>query len=93
MDKRLLARLLVAEPAHSYLTKEQVTNLLDSTFEKILSLTMNNDTRKTVKIAGFGSFSHKLKAARSGRNPRSGEALEIPEKHLLHFKDGSKKDN
>lgn len=41
-----------------------------------------------VEIRGFGSFSVSHRAARIGRNPRSGAAVEIPEKKVPHFKPG-----
>lgn len=39
-----------------------------------------------VQIRGFGSFSVKTRAARTGRNPQTGEALNIPAKNVLTFK-------
>ncbi len=41
-----------------------------------------------VEIRGFGSFSVKLRASRTGRNPRSGDSVVVPEKRVLHFKPG-----
>lgn len=41
-----------------------------------------------IEIRGFGSFSISRRAARTGRNPRSGEALQIPERRVPHFKPG-----
>jgi len=40
----------------------------------------------TVRINGFGSFSVKARPARKGRNPRTGETLEIAETRRLTFK-------
>jgi len=36
-------------------------------------------------LAGLGRFSLKVQNARSGRNPRTGEAIDIPEKNRVHF--------
>ena len=41
-----------------------------------------------VEIRGFGSFSVNRRPPRMGRNPRSGEAVAIPEKKVPHFKPG-----
>ena len=41
-----------------------------------------------VEIRGFGSFSVNRRPPRLGRNPRSGEAVQIPEKRVPHFKPG-----
>jgi integration host factor subunit beta len=41
-----------------------------------------------VEVRGFGSFSVNRRAPRLGRNPKSGEAVQIPEKKALHFKPG-----
>ena len=43
---------------------------------------------KRVEIRGFGAFSVKEKAARTGRNPRTGEPVEIAAKNTVHFKPG-----
>lgn len=40
----------------------------------------------TIRIAGFGSFSVKARPARTGRNPATGEAIDIPETRRLTFK-------
>ncbi len=41
-----------------------------------------------IEIRGFGSFSVTQRAPRMGRNPRSGESVEIPQKRVPHFKPG-----
>jgi len=41
-----------------------------------------------VEIRGFRSFSLNYRPARTGRNPRSGEAVPVPPKHVPHFKPG-----
>ncbi|MDO5653733.1 MAG: integration host factor subunit beta [Brachymonas sp.] len=41
-----------------------------------------------IEIRGFGSFTVNHRPARTGRNPRSGEAVQIPEKRVPHFKPG-----
>jgi integration host factor subunit beta len=41
-----------------------------------------------IEIRGFGSFSVSQRPPRLGRNPRSGERVEIPAKRVPHFKAG-----
>ena len=41
-----------------------------------------------IEIRGFGSFSVNHRPPRIGRNPRSGESVQIPEKRVPHFKPG-----
>jgi DNA-binding protein HU-beta len=41
-----------------------------------------------VAIAGFGTFQAKVRAARTGRNPRTGEAISIPASRVPSFKAG-----
>lgn len=46
--------------------------------------TLAADERVTIK--GFGSFQFKTKAARTAKNPKTGEAVQVPEKIVLAFK-------
>ncbi len=41
-----------------------------------------------IEIRGFGSFSLHYRAPRQGRNPRTGESVELPGKFVPHFKPG-----
>lgn len=41
-----------------------------------------------VEIRGFGSFSLHHRPSRIGRNPKTGESVKIPAKHVPHFKPG-----
>ncbi len=41
-----------------------------------------------VEIRGFGSFALNYRPPRLGRNPKSGERVEVPAKHVPHFKAG-----
>ena len=42
-----------------------------------------------IKITGFGGFEVKTRAARTGRNPKTGEAVEIPASKYVAFSAGS----
>lgn len=41
-----------------------------------------------IEIRGFGSFSLNYRPARAGRNPKTGEQVEVVAKHVPHFKAG-----
>ena len=41
-----------------------------------------------IEVRGFGRFSVNYRAPRVGRNPKTGETVELPGKHVPHFKPG-----
>ena len=41
-----------------------------------------------IEIRGFGSFSLHYRPPRTGRNPKTGDAVKLPAKHVPHFKPG-----
>lgn len=43
-----------------------------------------------IEIRGFGSFDLNFRPARIGRNPKSGEKVQVPAKYVPHFKAGKK---
>ncbi|OQW91598.1 MAG: integration host factor subunit beta [Beggiatoa sp. IS2] len=45
-------------------------------------------SRERIEIRGFGSFSLHYRPARTGRNPKTGETVDLPPKHVPHFKPG-----
>ena len=45
-------------------------------------------TGKRIEIRGFGSFSVNYRAPRTGRNPKTGESVELPGRYVPHFKPG-----
>jgi len=67
------------------LTKVDAKKAIDSYHEAIAG-TLQAGNR--VEILGFGSFSVATREARTGRNPKTGEALEIKAKKVAKFKPG-----
>ena len=55
------------------------------------TITDQTDAGVTVKIIGFGKFEMKTRAARIGRNPRTGEEVQIAASRALTFKAGKPK--
>jgi len=43
---------------------------------------------ESIEIRGFGSFDLNYRPPRTGRNPKSGEKVKVPEKYVPHFKAG-----
>lgn len=67
------------------LTKADAQNAVDAVFDGITStLKKGNDAR----FVGFGTFSVAKRAATTGRNPRTGEAIKIPASKNAKFKAG-----
>lgn len=71
----------VAEAAG--VSKSSADKILTEAFATIRDWTVGG---ASVSIAGFGKFSEKARAARTGRNPRTGETVQIPAKAVLIFK-------
>jgi DNA-binding protein HU-beta len=67
------------------LTKAAAGEAVDATFEAISSALTKGDE---VKIAGFGNFVVATRAASEGRNPRTGEAIQIPAQKAPKFRAG-----
>ena len=69
------------------LNKREAKELVDSVFETIKETLINGEE---VKVSGFGNFQLKDKPARPGRNPRTGEDVEISARRVVTFKSGQK---
>jgi integration host factor subunit beta len=57
-----------------------------STFFDEISVRLADDGR--VELRGFGAFSTRARDARTGRNPRTGEVVEVEAKRVPYFKPG-----
>lgn len=79
------SELIDAIAAKTGLTKAQAKSAIDGYHEAVSE---SLKAGGSVDIAGFGSFSVVAKAARTGRNPRTGEALQIKASRLPKFKPG-----
>lgn len=66
-------------------SKTDVSKAVDVVFDAITGSLKNGDT---VKVPGFGNFSVTDRAARQGRNPRTGEPLQIAASKQPKFKAG-----
>ncbi len=79
------AELIDAIAEKAGLTKVQAKSAIDSYHETVAGALKSGGS---VDIAGFGSFSVAARAARTGRNPKTGEALQIKAAKVPKFKPG-----
>jgi len=78
----LIAQLSVKQPQLDYRDVElAVKELIDQ-----LSTALASGQR--IEVRGFGSFSLHYRPPRVGRNPKTGDSVQVPDKHVPHFKPG-----
>ncbi|VAX10787.1 DNA-binding protein HU-beta [hydrothermal vent metagenome] len=79
------AELIDAVAENADISKAAAARAVDTVLESITTTLKNGEQ---VALIGFGTFSVKDRAARTGRNPRTGEPLEIPAAKVPSFKAG-----
>ena len=84
LTKAQLADLLFE---HIGLNKRESKDMIDAFFDLIAQSLVEG---KDVKLSGFGNFQIRTKAARPGRNPRTGEAIPIEARRVVTFHASSK---
>lgn len=82
MKKEDLARLVSDEAG---ITQKAAGQMVDTVIEGISSALENGDS---VSLLGFGSFKVVERSAREGRNPRTGEKIQIPASKSVKFAPG-----
>ncbi len=83
MTKSQLIQRLAERNPHLYL--RDVERIVSTIFEEI-SGALEQGNR--VELRGFGAFSVKRREPRIGRNPRTGETVNVAEKYVPYFKTG-----
>ena len=83
MIKSELIAALAAENPH--LTQRDVERVVGVVLERVIAAL---EAGGRVELRGFGAFSVRSRAARGGRNPRTGQAVEVRAKHVPFFKSG-----
>ena len=78
----LIKRLAEANP-HLYM--RDIERIVSTVFEQISSALARGDR---VELRGFGAFSVRERDARTGRNPRTGDEVQVPHKVVPYFKTG-----
>ena len=69
----------------SELGKKEATKAVDAVFEAISTALQNGEK---VQLVGFGNFEIRERSARKGRNPQTGDEIEIPASKIPAFKPG-----
>ena len=83
MIRSELVQKIADENPHLY--QRDVERIVGTIFDEIINAMAAGDR---VELRGFGAFSVKKRKARLGRNPRTGEAVNVAEKHVAFFKTG-----
>lgn len=78
--------LVAAVAAKAELSKKDAEAAVNAVFDSVKDALAEGDK---VSLIGFGTFSVKTRAARTGLNPRTKETIEIPESKVPAFKAGS----
>jgi len=77
---------LVEEVARvTQLTKKQAEAIVNLVFQTIVE---SLRAGRKIELRGFGSFRIRNRGARIGRNPKTGERVEVPPKRIPYFKPG-----
>jgi len=83
MIRSELIQTIADENPHLY--QRDVERIVNTVFEEIIDAVADGNR---VELRGFGAFSVKRREPRVGRNPRTGEAVHVEEKHVPFFKTG-----
>jgi integration host factor subunit beta len=78
----LIKRLAEANP---HLQLRHIERIVSTIFEEVTQALARGDR---VELRGFGAFSIRRRSARVGRNPRTGEEVQVPDKAVPYFKTG-----
>ncbi|KTF18148.1 integration host factor subunit beta [Pseudoalteromonas sp. H105] len=70
---------------HAHVPVKDVENAVKEILEQMAGSLSNSDR---IEIRGFGSFSLHFRSPRTGRNPKTGDTVELDGKHVPHFKPG-----
>ena len=77
---------LIAKVAEATdLSKKDITKAVDAVFDAITEALQGGDK---VQLVGFGNFEVRERSARKGRNPQTGEEIDIPASKVPAFKPG-----
>ena len=79
------AELIDAVAESADISKAAATRAVDTMLNSVTQALKSGDQ---VTLVGFGTFSVKERAARTGRNPRTGDPIEIPAAKVPSFKAG-----
>jgi integration host factor subunit beta len=73
----------------SDLTKKHSEVIVDTVFESIIEALKRGEK---IELRGFGSFRLRKREPRKGRNPKTGDKVDVPPKRVPYFKPGKDED-
>ena len=77
---------LVEEVARvSDLTKKHSESIVNTVFDSIIDALQKDEK---IELRGFGSFCIRQRRSRQGRNPKTGDKVDVPAKRIPYFKPG-----
>ena len=82
IKSELILRLAERNP---HLYQRDIERIVSTIFDEVSAALARGDR---VELRGFGAFSVKQRPARIGRNPRTGDAVQVAEKFIPFFKTG-----
>jgi integration host factor subunit beta len=82
IKSELIAKLAAENP---HLTQRDVERVVGVILERVITALENGGR---VELRGFGAFSVRSRPARAGRNPRTGDPVDVRAKHVPFFKSG-----
>jgi nucleoid DNA-binding protein len=92
MTKQELVSRLASHPEAQKLSRAQVALLVDAVFANLADFFVGARVSRRAPprfcYPGFGTFIKKVRGARNGRHPRTGQPIEIPEAVTLAFQPG-----
>ena len=69
----------------SDLSKKQAEIIVNTVFAEIVEALRRDDK---IELRGFGSFRVRRRRSRQGRNPKTGDRVDVPSKRIPYFKPG-----
>ena len=82
IKSELIERIAMRNP---HLFQRDVEHIVNAILEEIVAALARGDR---VELRGFGAFSIRTRGARTGRNPRTGDEVRVPNKVVPYFKTG-----
>jgi integration host factor subunit beta len=85
MDRMTKAELVEEVSRVSDLTKKHSEVIVDTVFKSIIDALHRGEK---IELRGFGSFRLRKREPRKGRNPKTGDKVDVPPKRVPYFKPG-----
>ena len=82
------AELIAAIAEQAGVTKAQAEDVLNAVTNAVIPQALA--AGESIQLIGFGTFEVRERAARTGRNPKTGETIQIPASKTVGFKAGKK---